>query len=94
MERLLFKCFRCETRLGRSSSELQGATFEDPSHISFESTTLFKDLPVKFETYKSKVSGKTKCYFFTSSNFFHCEIYFCTERILVKTFHPPDLKRI
>ena len=48
--RLLFKCFRCETRLGRLSNELQDATFEDPYHISFESTILFQDLPANFET--------------------------------------------
>ena len=50
IERLLFKRFHCEVRLGRLSNELQDAIFEDPYHISFESTILFKDLPVKFKT--------------------------------------------
>ena len=52
MERTLSKRFRCKTRLGRLSNELQEATFEDPDHISFESTNLFKDLHAKFETNK------------------------------------------
>ena len=39
-----------KTRLRRLSSEMQDATFEDPHHISFESTILFKDLPANFET--------------------------------------------
>ena len=64
MERLLFKRFHCETILERLSNELQDATFDDPYHVSFGSTILLKDLPVKFETYKQRVRGKIKCYVF------------------------------
>ena len=76
MERFLFKRFYCEIRLGRLSNKLEGVTFEDPYHISFESTILFKDLPARFETYEQRVRGKIKCYAFTSSNFCHCEMCF------------------
>ena len=42
MERTLSKRFRCKTRLGRLSNELQEATFADPD----------QDLHAKFETNK------------------------------------------
>ena len=52
----LWGYFRGEARLGRlSTDEMQEATFEDPNHIYFESTNLFKNLHDKFETSKERV---------------------------------------
>ena len=51
MESLLSKRFFCKARLGRLFNELQEATFEDPDHISVESTNLFK---VLHDRYKMK----------------------------------------
>lgn len=62
-----FQRIRCRARLERLTNKLQEATFEDPDHISFESTDLFKDLHAKFET--NKLGDKIKCYFYTTSNF-------------------------
>ena len=75
MERLS-KRLSYETRYGRLSTDLQEATFEEPNHISFESTNLFKDLQDKFEIYKQRVPGKIKCYFFTSCNFSTVKYFF------------------
>ena len=56
-----FKIFRCAAKLGTLCNEIQDTTFEDPDHISFESTNLFKNLHGKFETSKQRVRGKIKC---------------------------------
>ena len=42
----LSKLFRCQTRLGRLSNELQEATLEDPDHISCEA-------PIYLEFYRT-----------------------------------------
>lgn len=85
---------RCETRLERLSNELQSTTFEKPVSyiIALSSTIPYKDLPAKFETYR--VWSQIKCSFFASSKFSHCKIYFSSERISMKTFPLPGLKRI
>ena len=43
-EKLFFKRFRCETRLQRLTNDLQEVTFEDPDHVSFESTKIYMTL--------------------------------------------------
>ena len=94
MEKVLFKCFCCEIRLGRFSNELQYTTFGDQYHISFDSTILFKDLPNTFETYKLRVRGKIKYCFFLEVTFSTVKYIFCSERISVKTFPLAGLKKI
>ena len=82
MKDFLLKFFQCEARLGKLSNEMQKATFENPDHISFESTNLLKNLYNKFETSKQRVRGKIKCYVITRSNFFQCEIFFAPKEFL------------
>ena len=84
MEDFLLKFFQCEARIGKLSNEMREPTSENPDHISFESTNLFKNLHNKLETSKQRVRGKIKCYLINRSNFFQCQIFFVSKEFLWK----------